>query len=322
MKDLTSSLGWGQAKKIYQSFLEPWQDGTLSDQGAMSGGRCAASMSAGSNKINCSQTIWIMTSNWGQREIIDFCEKNKNRTQSKIDHKDVAWIQKQLVKKILRPLCTREFASVHEDLKALSRRIDAIVPFLPFTINERKVVADIALTKRFSLYREPCVLKGPEEKRRTLGNLLLRSTRSFAAYAADSYDPMQGASGMLSVVQQADGKFQMMNLRDQLGLTGSQKTRIKSESAQNLASGTSDEPTFWVHFDREAEEIIITQNFPNDSECLSSDEEGGVNEKHSNQSEGYDAAYNHSFLKDARPYEQVVSIRDDRRLPGAADDAF
>ena len=67
MSDLTSALGWGQAKKIYQvrtssseatrnssflltdslpsypipstfqSFLEPWNDGTLSDQGALSG---------------------------------------------------------------------------------------------------------------------------------------------------------------------------------------------------------------------------------------------------------------------------------------------
>lgn len=29
MSDLTSALGWGQAKKIYQSFLEPWNDGIV-----------------------------------------------------------------------------------------------------------------------------------------------------------------------------------------------------------------------------------------------------------------------------------------------------
>ena len=29
MSDLTSALGWGQAKKIYQSFLEPWNDGMV-----------------------------------------------------------------------------------------------------------------------------------------------------------------------------------------------------------------------------------------------------------------------------------------------------
>eukprot|EP00957_Ditylum_brightwellii_P204294 15338569-Ditylum_brightwellii.AAC.1 len=200
MSDLTSSLGWGQAKKIYQSFLEPWNDGTLSDQGAMSGsnrGSAVMSTSAGGNKIDCTQCIW----------------------------KDVAWINKRLVEKILRPLCIREFGSVHEDIKALCRRIDLIVPFVPFTLNERKVVADIALTERFSCYREPCILKGPEDKRRSFGNLYLRSTRSFAKYAAGRYDPMQGASGMLSAVQQADGKFQMKILRNQLGLTDHQKVR-------------------------------------------------------------------------------------------------
>lgn len=31
MSDLTSALGWGQAKKIYQSFLEPWNDGRYCD---------------------------------------------------------------------------------------------------------------------------------------------------------------------------------------------------------------------------------------------------------------------------------------------------
>mmetsp|Transcript_13919 Transcript_13919/g.20315 ORF Transcript_13919/g.20315 Transcript_13919/m.20315 type:complete len:254 (+) Transcript_13919:356-1117(+) len=87
MSDLTSSLGWGQAKKIYQSFLEPWNDGTLSDQGAMSGsnrGSAVMSTSAGGNKIDCTQCIWVMTSNWGQREIIDFAEKNKHRMQKKL----------------------------------------------------------------------------------------------------------------------------------------------------------------------------------------------------------------------------------------------
>jgi hypothetical protein len=29
VKDLSSSLGHTQAKKIYQAFLEPWQEGTL-----------------------------------------------------------------------------------------------------------------------------------------------------------------------------------------------------------------------------------------------------------------------------------------------------
>jgi len=149
-----------------------------------------------------------------------------------------------------------------------------IVPFVPFTLNERKVVADIALTERFSCYREPCILKGPEDKRRSFGNLYLRSTRSFAKYAAGRYDPMQGASGMLSAVQQADGKFQMKILRNQLGLTDHQKVRVRSETAHS--SGTANEPVLWVHYDKETEEIYIIQSHPIDddehSQCSDDDE--------------------------------------------------
>jgi hypothetical protein len=247
MKGLHSSLGWGQSKKIFQSFLESWNDGTLTDPGASSSG-----------KIDCSQTVWILTSNWGQREIIDFCEANKGRMHKKVDRNDAPWIKKNLVTKILRPLITKEFGCISEDLKALCRRIDAIVPFLEFTIKERKVVADNALTERFSFYREPCVLDGPVERRRSFGNLRLHSTRSFAAYAASMYDPMQGAGGILSAVQQADGKFQMMYLRNQMNLTPAQKQRITDPKSSNVC----DEPEFWVHYDQDADEVYIAQSQP------------------------------------------------------------
>lgn len=229
----------------------------------MSGGGHMAAASAGGHKIDCSQSIWIMTANWGQKEVIQFFEDHKERMTSKVDQKDVAWIQRELVKKILRPLCMREFKAVHESISALCRRIDCIVPFLPFTTKERMVVADIAVSQRFSLYREPCVLTGTDEKRRSFGNLHLRSTRAFATFAAECYDPMQGASGMLSAVQQADGKFQMMNLRGKLGLSEQQKAQIKSDVAPNE---DSIEPTFWVHFDKEEEDICISQNRPVESD--------------------------------------------------------
>ena len=158
---------------------------------------------------------------------------------TKVEEKDVSWIQKELVKNVLRPLCMREFGSVHKDIKALCRRIDYIVPFLPFTMKERKVVADIALTNRFSLYREPCIVGGPEEKRLSIGNLFLRNTRAFASHASECYDPMQGASAMLSAVQQADGKFQLQLMRNKLGLGPEQKARIRDDSprlSENLPS--------------------------------------------------------------------------------------
>ena len=316
MKDLTSSLGWDQDKKIYQSFLEPWNDGTLSDQSAVSGGYTpnggVSSTSSGGDKIDCSQSIWILTSNWGQNEIVDFSENNKARVHKKIDQKDVAWIQKKLVGEILRPLF--EFASVHVDLKALCRRVDVIVPFLPFTTTERKVVADIALIERLSLYREYCVLSGPEEKRRSLGNLFLRSSKAFAAYVAGFYDPMQGASGMLSTVQQVDGRFQMMFLRNQLGLTEEQKRRVKSDKP---ADNSVEEPMFWVHYDKVVEAISITQSrhVDDDEDSISdNDEDSNVVE----ELNGLDSEIITSEeLGDA---DRIQSQR--RTRIGAADDAF
>lgn len=273
------------------------------------------SSSAGGHKIDCSQCIWIMTANWGQNEIIDFCEKNQQRMQKKIESKDVAWIQKNLVSKILRPLCIREFGSVHEDIKALCRRIDTIVPFLPFTQSERKVVADIAVTERFSLYREPCVIKGPEEKRRSCGNLHLHGTRAFSAYAAESYDPMQGASGMLAAVQKADGKFQMMNVRNQLGMTATQKERVRSTSAP--VGTASEEPNFWVHYDKDTEEITITQARPSDDDDHSESSSQCSNSWE--KSIGDDDGVAHTDIKDSSVAEDYNAHT--TRL-GAADDAF
>jgi len=283
MKDLTSALGWNQAKKIYQSFLEPWNDGSLSDQSAMSGGftlfNNISSTSSGGSKIDCSQSIWILTSNWGQKEIIDFSETHKHRIYKEIDEKDVDWIKKDLVQKILRPLVMRNLKRIDADLEALCRRIDVIVPFLPFTSKERKVVADIALRDRLSLYREPCKLTGPEEQRRLLGNLCFMSTRAFETHIASFYDPMQGASGMLSCVQQVDGKFQMMSLRNQLGLSNDQKRRIQSDKP--CSDGTI-EPSFWIHYDKVVEAISITQSRPVDDE--DDDEENVMAEKNENDS--------------------------------------
>ena len=251
MKGMTSSLGWKQDKKIFQSFLEPWNDGTLSDPGASSVG-----------KIDCRQCVWVLTSNWGQSEIIDFCEEHKNRMYKKVDENDATWIQSNLVEKILRPLITKKLGEIDSELKALSRRIPAVVPFLPFTAPERKIVADVALTERFALYREPCILEGPEEKRRLFGNLHLRSTNAFGLYAAGLYDPMQGAGGALAAVQRADGKFQMMYFRDQLGLSPEQKARIMNPKRANA----TDEPEFWIHYDKDTADICIMQSQPPDDE--------------------------------------------------------
>ncbi|CAB9512705.1 Caseinolytic peptidase B protein homolog [Seminavis robusta] len=310
MKKLTSSLGWKQDKKIYQSFLQPWNDGLLSDQGSMPAGR--------GEMIDCKQSIWILTSNWGQEEILRFWEKHKERMHSTIEKKDAEWIQKHLVEKILQPLLEEEFGDMDKGLKALSRRIDCIIPFLPFSKREVKVVADIALTNRFSWYREPCVLHGPEDQRRSLGNLRMQGTRAFAAYAGSRYDPMKGANGMLSAAQKADGKFQLLFFHDQLGLSEEQEARVMSEKPPTT---NENEPTFWVHFDKDAKIITITQSRPVDDDSDDDDDDSSSSESPlKGLGDVGPSASEKELLKEGNSRYDVEALP--TRCSTAADDAF
>lgn len=82
--------------------------------------------STGAAKIDCKQCVWILTSNWGQQEIIDFCDDHKSRMHKKIDSKDVTWVQKKLVEEILRPLCIKEFGKISKEVKALGEFVTLI----------------------------------------------------------------------------------------------------------------------------------------------------------------------------------------------------
>jgi len=226
-------------------------------------------------------------------------------------------MQKQLIKKILRPLVIKQFTSVHKDLGAMCRRIDIIVPFLTFTKYERKVVADIALRERFSFYREPCKLKGLEKNRRLFGNLHLKFTKSFSSYAAKNYDPMQGASGILSIAQLADGKFNMMFTNDQLGLSQAQKERVKSGEA---ATSLTEEPCLWVHYNEDNELITWTQNRPTDDESTCSSNSCDSNDELIEEQDDQETSNNELSTR-GKALKQVNS-KISNKFSGAADDVF
>ena len=96
---------------------------------------------------------------------------------------------------------------------------------------------------------------------------------------------------MLSAVQQADGKFQLQLMRNKLDLSPEQKARIRDESPPSDSSPSA-EPSFWVHFDKEVEEIRILQSRPADDDDSSSelslfemaDAESGILEEDSKSS--------------------------------------
>ena len=279
VKELTSDIGWDQSKKIYQSFLEPWQEGTLTDQGANAhrgngsggggrGGR-GGGRGANSNKIDCSKTVWILTSNWGQEAIVDFAEANKERVYKRMDERDESWLQTELVEKILRPFVLQELRGVHKDIQALERRITQIVPFLPFTTRQQKVVADTALRERETLYREPAVLNGPDEGRRIIGNLHLQHTKRFGDYAAEKYEPLRGASSMISIASQVDGKFLVAIQKKRLSMSEAQRTRLLS--AVPVDEEDVPEPHVWVHYNDDVKNISLHTVRPLEEETKEKD---------------------------------------------------
>ena len=246
MKGLTSALGWDQAKKIYQSFLEAWQEGWLTDTSA-----------TGGPKVDCSKVVWILTSNWGQELIVDFAGKSENkRLSDKVGEEDVAWIKRDLIDKVLVPEVTKQFKGIHPELQALARRINYTIPFLPFTMHERKVVADNEIRRRFQLWRSPAVHTRSADKGKLYGNLNFMHTPEFLEYAASQYEPMQGASSVARVVEQVDGDFTDRMSENRFSLSAEQIEAIRSDKPRPK---TVPEPKFWAHFDAGDTHVKILQ---------------------------------------------------------------
>jgi len=198
IRDLHSALGWAQDKKIYQSLLEPWQEGVITDRGAGN--------SAG-EKISVSNKVFVLTSNIGQDKIIQFAEKHADKMSADASHQIVQWIQRELVKKELLPCLRNFFMEISSELQALVSRIDCIVPFMPFTGKEQVVVADMELRKCFAEYRKPPKMEGPFEERRPIGNLIVAHKPPLSKLASSSYDSMEGARSMQRIARDIHGKL-------------------------------------------------------------------------------------------------------------------
>jgi len=194
---LTSALGWDQCKKIYQGFLEPWQEGTLSD--------------ASSNdlkKIQCNDTIFICTTNLGQSEILEFCNRNAARLMQDTTTEDEHWLQSNLVAQILigqeekRGVLRQFFYGIDRNLEALVRRISKVVPFLPLSDNEALVVADSELRQRLSSFRS-----SPIPGIKMVGDLIVRHDLTVCKFVAQNYNRMLGASSLHAVCDTIEEKF-------------------------------------------------------------------------------------------------------------------
>lgn len=212
IKELTNALGWDQAKKIYQAFLEPWQEGTLTDYGAQGGGI----------KLKCDKTIFICTTNLGQEEILDFARRNQGRCYGTMTEDDIAWVQKELVAKELvgkkekRGVFLQFFCGINPQLQALVRRIDCIAPFLPLAQQERQVVSDNELRAILGRYRDPPIMEGELSEKRMLGNLVVHHDVDVCKHVAEHYNEMEGASSLQKCVKTIIAKLNRLGINNGL----------------------------------------------------------------------------------------------------------
>jgi hypothetical protein len=84
--------------RVMSAMLEPFQEGTLSVDPKWK--EKFAKKMAGT-KIDCSHTVFILTSNWGQHEIAEWCSSNTVRLNAETSF---SWVQKPLIDDIVSPL--------------------------------------------------------------------------------------------------------------------------------------------------------------------------------------------------------------------------
>ena len=213
--------------------------------------------------MDCSKVVWILTSNWGQDKIIEFAEKPENEwVYKKVDEDDLAKIKRELIDKVLVPEVMKQFKNVHQDVQALSRRINCTIPFLPFTNHERTVVTDLEIRNKFQNWRSPAVLTGLAEKHKLFGNLQLIHTLDFLNHAVSQYKPMEGASSISRAVEQVNGDFTSRLCEKRFQLSDDEWKVIRSDKPR--PKGFS-EPKFWVHYDEDDTIIRVLQSEPESS---------------------------------------------------------
>ncbi|KAH0543129.1 hypothetical protein FGG08_002555 [Glutinoglossum americanum] len=151
------------------------------------------------DEVDCSKTIWILATNALDRRIKSFCDTHDKELSSTEDHGKIKKVVKALQKK-LKPALSDEFGH------PLAGRINAILPFLPFSLGEQAVVAHKFVLQLARSVRAPVKIpKNPSEAENLLGNidLIVRRDASLCLQLAkDEYSPDLGARSLQNGVDE------------------------------------------------------------------------------------------------------------------------
>uniref|UniRef100_A0A8H7N4B2 AAA+ ATPase domain-containing protein n=1 Tax=Bionectria ochroleuca TaxID=29856 RepID=A0A8H7N4B2_BIOOC len=163
-------------REIHQSLLVPWDNGEYRDR-------------RNNNRIDCSNTIWIMATNALDETILDFCLKNEAIVGQ--DQSEQARLSKKLSRQLQEDFLQNFDAPV-------TGRVSEFVPFLPFTRGEQAVITHKCLLELADDLRRPVSLsKGREEQ--LVGNIRLSIRKDATvclALAQEHYHKKLGARSL------------------------------------------------------------------------------------------------------------------------------
>lgn len=137
-----------------------------------------------SRTVNCANTIFILTTNILDPDINSFFRSRPEALQT-TDIPSLRRLECEL-DDVLRPLLVNKFSG------PLARRIDNIIPFVPFNPEERLVLADCTLRAQCALYRSP----PNHDRKKFIGDLNIRFTMDVVKRIAARYTPQTGASSI------------------------------------------------------------------------------------------------------------------------------
>eukprot|EP01124_Arcella_intermedia_P024268 TRINITY_DN4042_c0_g2_i1.p1 TRINITY_DN4042_c0_g2~~TRINITY_DN4042_c0_g2_i1.p1 ORF type:complete len:660 (+),score=171.38 TRINITY_DN4042_c0_g2_i1:216-1982(+) len=147
----------------------------------------------GSKPSDCSQIIFIITSNLINEEITEklmaenliqlFAEAEDQETRRSIRN-DILELVEGMVKTELKKKKPIEFA----------RRV-SVIPFVTLSQNEQRIIALNEENRMTNRYYKP-----PDEHRQ-VGNIYMKFSQGFTKKVIEDYDPLQGASSLKSPVQ-------------------------------------------------------------------------------------------------------------------------
>jgi len=156
-------------------------------------------------QVDCSNAIWILTSNALDQIIVDFVRYNTIPCQSDGSGSKavITKLQSRLVNGLKQHFGVRELTSLPLSNELIVKqspvtgRISAVIPFLPFSPEEQAVIAHKFLLEFARDVRQPPVVPS-----RLLGNVIihLRRDATLCMSIAEGYDVDLGAPSLQSEV--------------------------------------------------------------------------------------------------------------------------